>query len=278
MQTKSFTSEIAYSRWSFIKKKVYEIKHFSIGTTHVCRLYYFQAWIKSYFGICKTGLWGDIYVLWLPLQWRRNESDGVSNHQHHHCLLNRVFRRRSKKTSKLRVTGLCVGNSPGTGEFPTQRASNAENVSIWWRHHDHQSISVLLIAACHGFQMKIIFIWQQPKTSNKFTQRVTHSLRHFSVHDFITNIVSSLILDHLFSSLVFHLELHLFKISNEKKMGKNKVFVLVIWFEVLIRRWMPMIKVILNTRIELTKSNHNTIIIASSYLNSLRPSDPYMRR
>ena len=22
------------------------------------------------------------------------------------------------------------------GEFPAQRASNAENVSIWWRHHD----------------------------------------------------------------------------------------------------------------------------------------------
>ena len=31
---------------------------------------------------------------------------------------------------------LCTGNSPATGEFPAQRASNAENVSIWWRHHD----------------------------------------------------------------------------------------------------------------------------------------------
>ena len=40
-----------------------------------------------------------------------------------------------KKTSKLRVTGLCAGNSSVTGEFPAQRASNAENVSIWWRHH-----------------------------------------------------------------------------------------------------------------------------------------------
>ena len=40
-----------------------------------------------------------------------------------------------KKTSKLRVTGLCVGNSPGAGEFPAQMARNAENVSIWWRHH-----------------------------------------------------------------------------------------------------------------------------------------------
>ena len=33
------------------------------------------------------------------------------------------------------VTGLCVGNSPVTGEFPAQKASNAKNVSIWWRHH-----------------------------------------------------------------------------------------------------------------------------------------------
>ena len=45
-------------------------------------------------------------------------------------------RRRSQKTSKLRVTGLCAGNSPVTGEFPAQRASNVENVSIWWRHHE----------------------------------------------------------------------------------------------------------------------------------------------
>ena len=76
-----------------------------------------------------------------PLQWRHNGRDGVSNHQPHDCLLNRLFRCRSKKTSKHRVTGLCEGNSPVTGEIPAQRASNAENVSIWWRHH------VLLLAA-----------------------------------------------------------------------------------------------------------------------------------
>ena len=57
-------------------------------------------------------------------------SEMASNHQPHDCLLDRLFRRRSKKTSKLRVTGLCAGNSPVTGEFPAQRASNAENVSI----------------------------------------------------------------------------------------------------------------------------------------------------
>ena len=70
-----------------------------------------------------------------PLLWRHNGRDGDSNHQPHDCLHSRLFMRRSKKTPKLHVTDLCVGNSPGTGEFPAQMASNAENVSIWWRRH-----------------------------------------------------------------------------------------------------------------------------------------------
>ena len=51
------------------------------------------------------------------LQWRHNERNGISNHHPHNCLFNHIFRRRSKKTSKLRVTGLCEGNSPVTGEL-----------------------------------------------------------------------------------------------------------------------------------------------------------------
>ena len=70
-----------------------------------------------------------------PLHSRHNGRDNVSNHQPHDCLLNRLFRRRSKKAPELRITGLCAGNSPGTGEFPAQMASNAENISIRWRHH-----------------------------------------------------------------------------------------------------------------------------------------------
>ena len=53
-----------------------------------------------------------------PLRWRHNDHDGVSNHQPGGCLLNRLFRRRSKETSKLRVPVLCVGNSPGPVNFP----------------------------------------------------------------------------------------------------------------------------------------------------------------
>ena len=63
--------------------------------------------------------------------------------------LNRLFRRRSKKASKLCVTGLCAGNSPVTGEFPAQKASKAENGSIWWRHQfmyadSRQGITVIM--------------------------------------------------------------------------------------------------------------------------------------
>ena len=45
-------------------------------------------------------------------------------------------RKQQSRASKLRVTGLCEGNPPVTGGFPSQRASNAENVFIWWRHRD----------------------------------------------------------------------------------------------------------------------------------------------
>ena len=71
---------------------------------------------------------------WRTFLWRHNGRGSVSNHQPHDCLLNRLFRRRSKNTSMSHVTGLCAGISPWTDEFSAQMASNAENVSIWWRH------------------------------------------------------------------------------------------------------------------------------------------------
>ena len=92
-----------------------------------------DAFASSYFvSERRFKLINKIYTL----QWRHDGRNSVSNHQSHDCLLNRLFRRWSKKTSKLRVTGLCEGNSPGTtGEFPAQMVSNAANVSISWRHH-----------------------------------------------------------------------------------------------------------------------------------------------
>ena len=88
-----------------------------------------------YSWVGKGGKKKDMYK-YVTLQWRHNGHDDVSNHQPHDCVLSRLFRRRPKKTSKLRVTALCAGNSTEAGEFPAQMASSAENVSIWWRHHE----------------------------------------------------------------------------------------------------------------------------------------------
>ena len=85
-----------------------------------------------------------------------NEGDGVSNHQRLVCFLNRLSRFRSKKTSKLRVTGYCERNPSVTGGFPSQRASNAENVSIWCRHHgESQTISMIQFREGTGHKMII---------------------------------------------------------------------------------------------------------------------------
>ena len=82
-------------------------------------------WLYTYKVNSMLAHYGDVII----------DTMASQNNQPHHCLLNRLFGCRSKKTSKLRVTDLCAGNSPGTGEFPAQMASNAENVSIWWSHH-----------------------------------------------------------------------------------------------------------------------------------------------
>ena len=127
------------------------MQHESLQMLPLSKYYLLRHWKRFYF---KMLTWFGLlnkYAYWwqtvrnyemfkrsvsVPLQWRHNGRDSVSNHQPDHCLLKGLFRRRSKKTSKLRVTGLCALNSPGTGEFPAKMASNAENVSIWWRHHD----------------------------------------------------------------------------------------------------------------------------------------------
>ena len=102
----------------------------------------------------------------MALQWRHNGRDSVSNHQHRDCFLNRLFRHRSKKTSKLRVTGLCAGNSPETGEFLAQMASNEENASIWWRHHGHRKNFMRTWQHCRGIDGCVIGKMSQTRTKS----------------------------------------------------------------------------------------------------------------
>ena len=119
------TEDNMYSKEGIFAKTGYKVEN--------CWCWLFSKLLES---------WECCWSLCLSLQWRHNGRGGVSNHQTHHCLLNSLFRRRSKKTSQLRVTGLCASNSPVNGEFPALMASNAENVCIWWRHHVYSWISM----------------------------------------------------------------------------------------------------------------------------------------
>ena len=89
-------------------------------------------------GVFATVCWciyANIIRAWSSLWFRQHYNDvimgaidGVSHRRRLHCLLSCWLRRRSKKASKLRNSGLCLGNSPVTGKFPAQKASNAENI------------------------------------------------------------------------------------------------------------------------------------------------------
>ena len=89
----------------------------------------------------------------------------VSNHRRPDCLLYHLFRRRSKKTPKLRITGLCERNSPVNDGFPSQSTSNVEYISIWWYHHGQRgdvSISLkqprkIWVNAAHIFSFNWLY-------------------------------------------------------------------------------------------------------------------------
>ena len=83
--------------------------------------------------LCHASSWFGVY----KVQWHYNDvimTTMASQITSLTTVYSTVYSGTDKKTSKLRVTGLCAGNSPATSEFPAERASNAENVTIWWRH------------------------------------------------------------------------------------------------------------------------------------------------
>ena len=101
-----------------------------------------------------------IVHLWvaISLQWRNNERDSVSNHQPDGCLSNCLFRRRSKKTSKLRVTGLCAGNSPGPVNSPhkgpvTRKMFPFDDV-IMYHHIDYRCQTDVFL---HTFKFRFTY-------------------------------------------------------------------------------------------------------------------------
>ena len=122
------------------------------------------------------------FTIEIPLQWGHNERVDVSNHRRLDCLLKRLFSRKSKKTTKLRVTGLCEGNPPLTGGFPSQKTSNAENVPfgdviIYTFHTLNEKLQFVIyikhVLARHGSEMEMytLFAFISPHGASKNRKR-----------------------------------------------------------------------------------------------------------
>ena len=141
-------------------------------------------------------LWHFLFTFWaftgllcFALRWRHNRRDSVSNHQPHDCLLNRIVRRRSKNTSKLRVTAFVLGihrwpvNSPHKG--PVTRKMFPSYDVTWSR--SNQSMPEVHVATCDHitrywpaltnwgrYNMTAI---SQPTLSNAFSFMKIHKFR-----------------------------------------------------------------------------------------------------
>ena len=79
----------------------------------------------------------------------------VSNRRPLKCFFSVMFWVTSKKHQRSALLALCEGNPPVTGGFPSQRASNAESVSILWRHHATvgwcRQLKIILVGDKHTF-------------------------------------------------------------------------------------------------------------------------------
>ena len=89
-----------------ILRRFYEIYIYILGEAHMMK------GSRNNFHAAFINRINLIHGSRITSQWRHNGRDGASNHKPHDGLLNRLFGRRPKRASKLRVTGLCEGNSP----------------------------------------------------------------------------------------------------------------------------------------------------------------------
>ena len=120
-------------------------------------------------------------TLYAALRWRHNGRDCVSNHQPYDCLLNSLFRQIKENIKALRHWPLRQ-EFTGPGEFPAQMASNAENVSIWWRHQVVWLISVKE-CACDAILVSAT------KLGHSFTRSDPYNAQTFSRSNWIKDII-----------------------------------------------------------------------------------------
>ena len=118
-----------------------QISSNSILTLHVFFLSYLRLkllwWENIQYQHFQNHTTFGCWEIHFPLQWRYNGHDDVSNQ---HCLDCSLFTQtfvqaQIKENTKAMRHRTLWGEFTGSGEFPSQMDSNAENFSIWWRHH-----------------------------------------------------------------------------------------------------------------------------------------------
>ena len=112
---------VGFLCWLYALRDLYLISHYTDSSVRVFIVFFGgefrQPIFSQYPGLKKKRkiIKHGYHTYSHSLRWRHNERDSVSNHRRLHCLLNCWFRRRSKKTSQLRVTGFCAGKSQVPG-------------------------------------------------------------------------------------------------------------------------------------------------------------------
>ena len=113
-------------------------------------------------------------ALWNITKWRHNERHGVSNHRYLDCLLNRLLKRISKTHQSSASLAFVSG-------FRSQRASDGENVSLWWRHHIHGVVSWRGVVPLKkaSYAELWCFLWSAPEQTVE--QTICHILLWFGI-------------------------------------------------------------------------------------------------
>ena len=117
------------------KKHIWQAIFVVLEKLHSNTCFIVTQWLNNAYMHRGTALslhWPESVMI--TLHWRHNEPDGVSNHQPRDCLLNCLFRCRRKHQSSASLAFVRRIHR-GPVDSPHKKASNAENISIWWRHN-----------------------------------------------------------------------------------------------------------------------------------------------
>ena len=130
------------SLYKYISYMLPKIKSYSYAMEYLVHYFHFITYLSSRNGKSETHIW-------LSLQWSHGERDGVSNHQPHEC----SDQRRHQSSA--------------------QKASNAGNISISWRHHWDGDVSIfesiLVMSPClpRSENTTLVIQWSRDRSSSK---------------------------------------------------------------------------------------------------------------